>query len=505
MKSEDKKFKNLDMSPEEFRKLGYHAIDMITEYYKKLDDLDVFPGKDASEIESEFNDELPRKPQDPGDIIDEWKNRVIPNATHLGSRRFFGFVNGSGTMIGTLAEALSSAVNMNQGGWKASPSATEIERRTIKWIAEMIGYHSDSGGLITSGGTMANMTALETALRNLAPYDTSHHGLQKEGFDQQFKVYMSDHEGHVSIVRVTDLLNLGRKCIQRIKSNSDFSMNSMDLERQIKEDISNGNIPLCVVAQVGSINVGVIDPLEEIGRICQKYKIWFHADGACGALGAMLPEKKDQYRGMEMADSVTLDPHKWLYIPYECGCVLVKDKEKLRRAFSLSAPYLRGSIPRSYDGENFWEYGPQMSRGFKALKLWMSLKYFGVNGYRRLLYQNVRCVEHLDQMVRRSDDFQELHKPNLLMYCFRYAPQEFIQNWKGSEEDLESYLDDVNQEMADEIMLSGLAFIMTSKIYDRVVLRLSICSHRTTLEDIDTVFEKLKELGAQILLNHRST
>jgi len=496
---ENEEFDNLDMNPEDFRKLGYHVIDIITDYYASLPQIPVYPASTSSEVEQIFKEDYPTKGQDPFAIIKEWQSKILPYATHLGSPRYFGFVNGSGTMIGTLAEALAASVNMNPGGWKPAPSATEVERRTIAWVAELIGYPTDCGGLFTSGGTMANFTAIQTALRNTAPYDTTAKGLQDKEIPGKFKVYMSDHEGHISIIRVVDLLNLGRDAVHLVKSRDDFSMDTEDLERCIDEDISNGDIPLCIIAQVGSINVGVIDPLEEIARICKQRDIWFHADGACGAVGALLPDKRSQYKGLELADSVTVDPHKWLYIPYDCGCVLVRDAEKMRRAFSLQAPYLRGTLPTEYSGLYYLDYGPEMSRGFRALKVWMSLKHYGAEGYRKLLSQNVKCVEYLDKLVRDDMDFEALHKPNLHIYSMRYAPLKIKEEYGSDYNELDKHLDNLNQRIVDEIQLSGTAFIMTSKVLGKIVIRFSICSHRTTLEDIDMVFSKLKEIGTFLL------
>jgi aromatic-L-amino-acid decarboxylase len=498
MEINDSTFFNPDMSSVEFRKLGYRVVDMIAEYYSSLNSLPVFPAKKTTEVEEIFIEDLPEKSHDPDKILDEWQSKILPNSTHIGSARYFGFVMGSGTMIGTLAEALAASVNSNVGGWKPAPAATEIERRTIKWIAELIGYPVDCGGLFTSGGTMANFTALETALRNIAPYDTTTKGLQNKEFAGSFKVYMSDHEGHISIIRAADMLNLGRDSVRLVKSKDDFKIDTEDLERKINEDIANGDFPLCVVAQVGSINVGIVDPLTEIARICREHNIWLHADGACGAAGAMLDDKKAQYAGLELVDSVALDPHKWLYIPYECGCILVRDQEKLRRAFSMTAPYLQGVIPTEYTGLQYFEYGPQMSRGFNALKVWMSLKYYGAEGYRRLLTQNIKCVEHLHHLVRNSPDFRVLHQPNLQMYSFQYAPASLIECLKDNTEKLDEQLDMLNQMITEEIQLSGEAFFMTTKIRNRIVLRLSVCSHRTTNQDIDIVFNKINEVGRAI-------
>ncbi len=491
---------NPDLEPEEFRRLGYQAVDMIADYFGALDELPVFPGKSSEEIARVFAEPLPQQGSHPDEVLQEWSRRVLPNSTHVGSPRYFGYVNGSGTMIGVLADALAASVNMNPGGWKPGPSATEIERRTIAWIAEMIGYPSDCGGLLTSGGTMANYTGIMTGLRNTAQYDTTAEGLQSGERNGRFLIYMADHEGHVSIKRVADLLNLGRSAVRRVPSRADFTMDPEALQRMIAQDKVQGDHPFCVVAQVGSINVGAIDPLEAIADVCEENRMWFHADGACGAVGAVLPEKRELYAGLERADSVTLDPHKWLFLPYECGCLLVQDPEKLRRSFSMTAPYLRGTLPTEYTGQDYFEYGPQMSRGFRALKVWMTLKHYGVEGYRRLLSQGVRCAEHLDHRVQASKDFERLHAPTLYIYSFSYAPQELQEQANGSraeQERVESALDWMNQRIADEIQARGTAFIMTSRVHGRTVLRMSICSHRTTLEHIDTVFDALAEIGRE--------
>src|SRR5688572_26615507 len=202
---------------------------------------------------------------------------------------------------------------------------------------------------------------------------------------------MSDHEGHISIVKAADMIGLGRNNIRRVKSNEDLTMNVDALRTMIDEDLAAGNIPFCVVAQVGSINIGITDPLEEIAAVCAEKNTWFHADGACGAVGAMLPELSHLFRGLDKADSVTLDPHKWLYISYECGCLLVKDPGKLRQTFSTSASYLQNSLPTDYKGLDYFDYGPQMSRGFHALKVWMTIRHYGKSGYQKLLRQNIRC------------------------------------------------------------------------------------------------------------------
>lgn len=489
-------FANLDMDIAAFKKLGYEVIDAIADYYSTVRDVRIISESSSKEIEQVFREALPLEGQDPDAIFNEWKQKVLPHVTHLGSPRYFGFVNGSGTMISVLADALATSVNMNAGGWKAGPAATEIERRTIAWIAELINYPTSCGGLFVGGGTIANFSALLTALRNTADYNTTEEGLQSSKRRGQYKLYMSDHEGHISIVKAVDMLNLGRDCIRRVPSNDDFTMNAAALAKMIDEDRKACHIPFCVVAQVGSINVGVIDPLEDIARICAENGLWFHADGACGAVGAMLPELEHLYKGLNKADSVTLDPHKWLYIPYECGCLLVKDQEQLRRTFSIAAPYLQGTLQTDYKGLDYFEYGPQMSRGFNALKVWMSIKHYGKEGYQKLLRQNILCAKHLHKLVKSSADFLAMHEPVLFIYSFRFFPAA-LQEY-ADDPQINHYLDTLNQRIADEIMATGFAFIMTSKVRGHVVIRLSICSHRTQLLDIEQVFQQLEAIGANL-------
>jgi aromatic-L-amino-acid/L-tryptophan decarboxylase len=489
-------FSSLDMDPEEFRSLGYAVIDSIAAYYSTIRDRRIIPESTSGHIEQLFCEPLPQAGQSPESLLQDWHERVLPHATHLGSPRYFGFVNGSGTMMSVFAEALAASVNMNAGGWKAGPSATEIERRSIAWIAELIGYPTDCGGLLVGGGTLANFSALLTALRNTAPYDTTREGLQCGQRRGRHLLYMSDHEGHISIVKAADMLNLGRDAIRRVPSGDDLRMDTAALERMIEEDQAAGDLPFCVVAQVGSINIGVVDPLEEIARICREKGLWFHADGACGAVGAMLPELAHLYRGLERADSVTLDPHKWLFISYECGCLLVREPERLRRTFSISAPYLQGSLPTDYKGLDYFEYGPQMSRGFDALKLWMTLKHWGREGYQQLLRQNIQCAQHLHQLVSASPDFEPLHKPELFIYSFRYLPRELKP--LAAQAHIHAYLDKLNQKICDTLTATGFAFILSSRVKGQVVIRLSICSHRTTLADIEAVFEQLAHLGLEM-------
>ena len=308
---------------------------------------------------------------------------------------------------------------------------------------------------------------------------------------------MSDHEGHVSITRVVDMMNLGRNAVRRVPSHADFTMDAGALARMMDEDRSRGDIPFCVVAQLGSINVGAIDPLDAIADVCADRGIWLHVDGACGLLAAALPEMREAVRGLERADSTCFDPHKWLGVPYDCGVVLVRHAERLRRAFSITAPYLRSVQDTDHSvGMDFFEYGPEMSRGFRALKLWMTFRFFGASGVRESCAKSLELTRQLHELVRSHPDFEVLHEPKLYLYCFRYAPS-WLANRAG-ETHVQKRLDQLNQGIADEVQRSGVAIVMTSRIRDRVVLRMSICSQRTEPDDIQQTFEALARAGREL-------
>jgi len=495
-----------DLDPDAFRELGYRTVDVIADYYASLDDRPVYVQAAPEAVVDAFDEPLPETGEAPERVLDAIEDDVLPYATHNPSPRFFGYVMGGGHPTNALVDAIAAAVNMNVGGWHPAPSATEVERTAVDWLADAIGYPGD-GGLLTSGGTMANVTALFAAFRDQAPETVRNVGLQ--GADQpRYTLYVADHECHSSIHRVADLLNLGRDAVRLVPSNDDLTMDVDALESFLDADVADGDRPFCVVAQAGSVNVSAIDPLADIASVCEERDIWLHVDGACGGVGAMVPELADRYEGLERADSVTVDPHKWLNVAYECGAVLVDDQDALAVAFAMDAAYLRGSVAEVPSEFDYYEFGPQMSRGFRALKLWASFKQHGVEGYRDRLRAGVANAEHLHERVREHEDFQTVQDPNLFIYSFQYVPADLrtaIVEGTGDEDApgvpldrVHQYLDRLNQGIVDEVVHSGLAFLTTTTIHDRRVLRTSICNYRTTEADVDVVFDALADTGARL-------
>lgn len=480
-----------DLPPDDFRDLGYQVVDLLASYYATLGSAPAFPACEPDDVAALFTAAAPEHAEPVADIFDDWTTRIVPNSARQGSPRWFGFVNGSGSQIGALADAMASTINPNCGGWRASPAASEIERQTIRWLAELIGYPMDCDGLFVSGGTMANVTALRTALCHQATWDIDRDGVQGREGAGRLTIYMADHETHVSLVRAVDLLGLGRNAIRAVPSHADFTIDVDALTQMIDDDRAAGMTPFCIVGHVGSINVGAIDDIAALADVAASRRLWLHLDGACGALGAMLPELAPQYAGLVRADSVSFDAHKWLGAPYEAGCVLVRRVDALRRAFALQATYLLPAMANEYNGVNYFDYGPQLSRGWRALKVWMTLRYYGAQGMRTFFRQTMACARHLHQLVRDADDFAVVQpEPLLYIYAFRWAPPQL----RGDD----ARLDELNQRISDELQRRRIAFAMTTRIHGRVTQRLSICSHRTTLADIDATFAAMRAIGEEL-------
>lgn len=484
---------SVDLPPEAFRAAGYQAIDRLVDYYATLTDRPVFPATTPLDIEPLFDRPAPEQGEPLDAMLAEFSDLILPNSTLQGHPRFFSWVNGGGTQVGALAELLAAGLNPNLGGWRAAQAATVIENRTIRWIADLMGLAPTATGLFVSGGTMANTAALQMALRSTATWDIEAEGLQSPNRPRQLTVYMADHETHISLTKALDLLGLGRNALRKVPSNPDFTINTAALERMLDEDIASGMTPFCIVGHAGSINVGAIDDFAALARIARARGLWLHLDGACGALGAILPELHDAYRGIEEADSVSFDAHKWMGVPYECGCVMVKDPAVLRRAFKVTASYLHEDGDAALELYDYFDRGPQMSRGFRAMKVWMSLRHYGAEGYREFFRRTIDNARYAHQLVSDSDEWEVVQpEPRLFIYSFRYVGA------RHASPDDET-LDQINARIADEMKRRQIALVMTTRIHGRVTQRLSIANHRTTRADIKATLDAMAAIGRELV------
>ncbi len=382
------------MDRETFRSTGYKLVDQLADFFDSLPSRPVNRGESPSQIRAAIGEgPLPESGTAAVQLLDEAADLMFSHSHLNGHPRFWGYISGCGTQAGALSDMLASAVNSNVGAFPLGPLAAEIERQTVRWIADLIGYSAGCGGIITSGGNVANFHGFLAARRAKADWAIREDGLRAEG-SRQLRLYASK-ETHTWIEKAADLFGLGTSSIRWIPVDAQRRMNLDELRQSIEGDLGAGDLPFLVVGAAGSVGTGVVDPLAGIAGICREYDLWFHVDGAYGAIAAALPEMADEFEGLSEADSIALDPHKWQYVPLEAGCTLVRDPQALRQAFSYTPSYYRFEGDPADEPINFHEYGLQNSRGFKALKVWLALREAGRDGYRRMVAGDIALARKL--------------------------------------------------------------------------------------------------------------
>jgi aromatic-L-amino-acid decarboxylase len=479
----------LEMTPAAFRTAGHALVDQIADWLEKLPDGPVMHDESPADIRRALNAErgLPESGTDPGALLDEAATLLFRHSLFNGHPRFFGYITSSPAPIGALGDMLASAVNQNVGAWRLSPAATEIEAQTVRWIAELIGFPVDAGGLLVSGGSMANFVCFLAA--RTARVQTQGRTAGLRSIEAPMRVYASA-ETHTWIQKAADLFGLGTDAIRWIAVDDQQRMNTVALEQQILDDRNNGELPFLVVGTAGSVGTGAVDPLAEIAAICRRHDVWFHVDGAYGALAARVPGAPGSLLALSEADSVAVDPHKWLYAPLEAGCALVRRPADLRRTFSYHPSYYQFD----HDVTNYFDYGPQNSRGFRALKVWLALRQVGLSGYVRMIGDDMRLARHLHALVQQHPDFEAMTQ-HLSITTFRYVPSEL----RGVQQtpETEAYLHRLNQELLARVERSGEAFLSNAMVGGRFALRACIVNFRTSLADIEALPPLLARLGAQ--------
>ncbi|MGV7223301.1 MAG: pyridoxal phosphate-dependent decarboxylase family protein [Nitrospinales bacterium] len=402
-----------------------------------------------------------------------------------GHPRFWGYITSSAAPIGALADLLTAAVNPNVGAWLLSPMASEIEAQMIKWVAELIGFPSDCGGLLVSGGNVANFVGFLVARRMKLGEDVRTKGMIE--LDGRQPIVYCSKETHTWIEKAADQFGIGTNAIRWIATNEKLKMDSNALRMQIDKDKAYGYAPFLVVGSGGSTAVGVVDDLPELAEICRQNELWFHVDGAYGGFAAALPEAPSELKGLSKADSIAIDPHKWMYSALEAGCILVRAPESLIDTFSYHPTYYKFDEAIEEAPINFYEYGPQNSRGFRALKVWLGIRQVGRQGHLRMI------AEHLYEIVDQHPEL-EAFTQNLSITTFRYVPRDLIGNRMQTEE----YLNKLNEELLAELQNSGKAFISNALIGEKYLLRSCIVNFRTSLEDVRALPEIVTRLGGRI-------
>lgn len=474
---------------EAMKTLGYRMIDDIMDHLENIRQEPVWRYA-PDQVKAQFNKPMPQDPQLPEEIYAEFLENVLPYPIGNAHPRFWGWVFGTGTPLGVLAELLAAGMNTNSGDFDHH-SAIHVEKQVIDWFKEMLDFPAAASGLLTSGCSVANLIGLAVARNAKCGYDLRQEG--NRAAPKKMILYAS-REIHSSIQKAVELLGLGSTSLRYMPVNDDFQIDLKALRTAIAQDRTDGHLPFCVVGAAGTVNTGAFDDLEALADVCQREDLWFHVDGAFGAWAALAPHARDLVSGMERADSLAFDLHKWMYVPYEIGCVLVRHAEAHRMTFTLTPEYLERDVAgRGLAGGSDlpWstDYDFHLSRGFRSLKVWMSLKEHGSRKYGRLIQQNIDQARYLAELIEAAPEL-ELHAPvPLNVLCFRYTQPDLK----------EPALEALNKEILVELQEQGIAVLSGTTIRGTYVLRAAITNHRSRREDFEVLVREVIRIGRELV------
>jgi len=465
----------LEIAPDEFRRLSAEVTEIAAQYLSTLDSRPVFPKTSGQETHHLFQAPLPEEAM--GAEVFTYLHDVVDHS-RAQNGRFFGYVLGSGEPVGAIADLLVSALNQNVTAWRSAPAAVALERTVVGWLAEAIGCAGFQGSL-TGGGSLANLMALAMAREAKTP--ASERGLTGES------VLYASEEVHMSIPKSVALLGIGRENLRIVPAGRDFRLIPAELAQAIQADKAAGKIPIAVVASAGTVNTGAIDPLPEIAEIARQHDLWLHVDGAYGALAAIAAP--DKFAGLELADSISLDPHKWLFQSLDCGCLLYRDASAAQRAFSHTGDYAKSLSSDPIEGFAFFEESIELSRRFRALRLWLSLRFHGMRAFRDAIRKNMELATRLATAIANHPEFELLAPVELSAVCFRHkvgAP--------ATEEELNRH----NSAILERLIKRGRMYLSNATVRGKFALRACIVNHRTTEADVDTVIPEVQAAAVEI-------
>ncbi|WP_299334566.1 aspartate aminotransferase family protein [uncultured Psychroserpens sp.] len=454
----------LQLSKEDMKAYGYQVIDAIVEHYDTKHNKKPVASGSREEMDTLFNIDVPNSGTNFQDVFSFVVNKVLPNSTIVSHPKAYSFVPGPSNYVSVMADTLATGFNIFSGGWAASPAAAELEIVTMNWLLKLFKFPTKKGGgIFTSGGSMANLTALVTARRQHCGDDFS-----------KAIIYMSD-QTHSSNIKAIRVLGFKKEQVRIIPTDLEFKMAINKLKNAIAKDKLEGYHPFCIIASAGTTNTGSVDPLNDISKICKAENLWFHVDGAYGGAAILSKTGKTYLKGIEKADSLTIDPHKWLFQPYEMGCLLVRDHRWLKQTFSEKPEYLR-DIEGNTSEINFYDHGIQLTRRFRALKFYMSIKTFGLNAFKSAVTYSIDLAEQVEAHLRKSSRWEVISPATLAVINFRYNPIN-----KAFDE---KRLDSLNQDISKKIVASREALLVTTVLQNQVVLRMCLINPRTTFKDV---------------------
>lgn len=457
----------IELPPEEMRRLGYRIVDLLVDHFADVRELPVGAKARPEEIRPRLQFAPPDEPSDPHVLLDFLEREILPNNLHVDHPRFFAFVPSPNNFVSAMGDALASGLNVFNGTWLGGSGAAALELAVIDWLRGFCGLPEGAGGIFVSGGSTANLTALAAA---------RHAVLQDE--TEGAVVYLSD-QTHSSVERALRVIGIRSSQIRHLESDSQFQMPVAALSQAIERDRGAGLRPFCVVANAGTTNTGAVDPLEELAELCSREGLWLHADGAYGAAAVISEPGRRALRGLDRVDSLSLDPHKWLFQSFECGCVLLRDAGKLKAAFRVMPEYLR-DVRKGEEEVHLCDYGIQLTRGFRALKVWLSLSTFGMNAFREAVARGFTLAEFAERELRSVRGCSIVSPAAMGIVCFRFGESDAEQS-----------------RIVEGMLREGYAFLTSTRLRGQACLRLCTINPRTTEEDLRETIQRLARLASR--------
>jgi aromatic-L-amino-acid/L-tryptophan decarboxylase len=475
------------MNPKEFREIGHQVVDLLAEYLEHIEEKPVFPNVEPSTLTKFFAEPLPQEPSSPEKVLAELQEKLLPYCTHVGHPGYMGLITPSPNPVGIIADFICSALNQNIGAYTIGPAAVAMERRTVRWLTDLVGYDASAGGHLTSGGMMANFIGLK-----LARDSVSGDRIQQDGVREQWAVYASE-ERHVSVDKAVDAIGLGRAALRALPTDAEFQLRLDALEEAIAADRKRGIRPMCIVGIFGTTNTGAVDPVRELRKIADREGMWLHADAAYGGGMLLSHAWPMRDRGLELADSITIDPHKWFYAPLDAGAILVKDDRRLTASFGMKPSYLTDELDRANERYQYYVHSFEQSRRFRGLKVWMSFKRYGANQIGEWIDNNVRQAKHLYSRVAQNSEFEAASEPPMSAICIRY---------RGADLD-EAQSKELHAEVVRRVEESGKFWISTTELKGKTWFRINPVNFRTRTEHMDQLLSLLQQECHAVLQSGR--
>ncbi|NNE54052.1 MAG: aspartate aminotransferase family protein [Sulfitobacter sp.] len=473
------------MNSDEIRRLGYRIVDMIADELEDPGRRGVYPPPQSpADMERELGGPLPEGPMDPDAILDIIRDKLIPATVNYNHPRMMSYVSSASLTLPGLVEGLVASLKIFPYSWALTPGSTQIEVTVGRWLGAAVGFSDNAASYMTTGGTGANLMALLAARVARTDWDVRRDGVTGHA---PLTAYASD-QTHKCLDQSFAMMGLGTSALRKIETDAGFRVRVDLLEAAIAKDIAEGLQPFCIIGTAGTTNTGAVDDLEALADLAERYDLWFHVDGAYGALAALSPRVRPLFAGMDRADSLVVDPHKWLNVPYEAGCLLVKTWGALSETFSLVHEYMRNID--TDDAHDHWHHGWELTRGDRALKVWVALKQYGASGFRRMIDQHLDMSARLAAMVEQAEDLELLTRPSLSIFCFRYVPPDLHGDPSKGQ-----YLDRLNEAIETQIQRSGDGLITGTDLAGKRCFRPCFVNYRLTQEGIDTVIAQLREIA----------